>query len=77
MRPARRACGSAAAVPGESRAGIELGADVSVRNEAGDTALHSAVYKAWPAVVRLLVDHGGDLDAANEAQRTPRQMMCH
>ena len=60
-----------------TRLALELGADVSVRNEAGDTALHSAVYKAWPAVVRLLVDHGGDLDAANAAERTPRQMMCH
>ena len=60
-----------------ARLALELGADVSVRNEAGDTALHSAVYKAWPAVVELLVAHGGDLDAANEAERTPRQMMCH
>ena len=55
---------------------LDLGAGVGVRNEAGDTALHSAVYKAWPAVVQLLVDHGGDLDAANAAERTPRQMMC-
>ena len=60
-----------------TRLALGLGADVSLRNEAGDTALHSAVYKAWPAVMQLLVDHGGDLDAANEAQRTPRQMMCH
>jgi len=59
-----------------ARFALELGAGVGVRNEAGDTALHSAVYKAWPAVVQLLVDHGGDLDAANAAERTPRQMMC-
>ena len=60
-----------------TRFALDLGADVGVRNEAGDTALHSAVYKAWPAVVQLLVEHGGDLDAANAAERTPRQMMCH
>ena len=60
-----------------TRLALDLGADVSVRNGAGDTALHSAVYKAWPTVVELLVDHGGDLDAANEAERTPREMMCH
>ncbi|MCY3846744.1 MAG: ankyrin repeat domain-containing protein [Acidobacteria bacterium] len=60
-----------------TRLALALGADVGVRNAAGDTALHSAVYKAWPAVVQLLVDHGGDLDTANEAARTPRQMMCH
>lgn len=59
-----------------TRFALDLGADVNARNEAGDTALHAAVYKAWPAVVQLLVDHGGDLDAANEAQRTPQQMMC-
>ena len=56
---------------------LDLGAAVNERNEAGDTALHSAVFKAWPAVVQLLVDHGGDLHIQNERDRTPRQMMCH
>ena len=60
-----------------TRLALALGADVNARNEAGDTALHSAVFKAWPAVVDLLVEHGGDLHAANERNRTPRQMMCH
>ena len=60
-----------------TRFALASGADVNARNEAGDTALHSAVFKAWPAVVQLLVDHGGDLHAANERNRTPRQMMCH
>ena len=56
---------------------LDLGAAVNERNEAGDTALHSAVFKAWPAVVQLLVDHGGDLHIKNVRDRTPRQMMCH
>ena len=60
-----------------TRFALASGADVNARNAAGDTALHSAVFKAWPAVVQLLVDHGGDLNAANERNRTPRQMMCH
>ncbi len=60
-----------------ARFALAMGADVNARNEAGDTALHSAVFKAWPAVVDLLVEHGGDLNAANERNRTPRQMMCH
>ena len=59
------------------RLALALGSEANVSNEAGDTALHSAVFKAWPAVVQLLVDHGGDLHAANERDRTPRQMMCH
>ncbi len=60
-----------------TRLALSLGADVNARNDAGDTALHSAVFKAWPGVVQLLVDHGGDLQAMNERQRTPLQMMCH
>ncbi len=59
------------------RLALALGSEANASNEAGDTALHSAVFKAWPAVVQLLVDHGGDLHAANERDRTPRQMMCH
>ena len=54
-----------------TRFALALGADVNARNAAGDTALHSAVFKAWPAVVDLLVEHGGDLNAANERNRTP------
>ena len=60
-----------------TRVALSLGADVNARNEAGDSALHSAVFKAWPAVVQLLVEHGGDMQATNERQRTPLQMMCH
>ena len=56
---------------------LSLGADVNARNDAGDTALHSAVFKAWPGVVDLLVEHGGDMQAMNERERTPLSMMCY
>ena len=60
-----------------TRIALSLGADVNARNRAGDTALHSAVFKAWPGVIQLLADHGGDMQAMNERQRTPLQMMCY
>ena len=60
-----------------TRFALSLGVDVNARNDAGDTALHSAVFKAWPALVQLLVDHGGDLHVMNERERTPQQMMCY
>ena len=60
-----------------TRFALSLGADVNARNDAGDTALHSAVFKAWPAVIDLLAEHGGDMQAMNERQRSPLQMMCY
>ena len=60
-----------------TRFALSLGADVNARNDAGDTALHSAVFKAWPGVIDLLVAHGGDMQAMNERRRTPLQMMCY
>ena len=60
-----------------TRFALRLGADVNARNDAGDTALHAAVFKAWPGVIDLLVEHGGDMQAMNERQRTPLQMMCY
>ncbi len=60
-----------------TRFALSLGADVNARNDAGDTALHSAVFKAWPGVIDLLVEHGGDMQAMNERERTPLSMMCY
>ena len=48
---------------------LELGADVNAQNQTGDTALHAAVYKAWPRVVDLLVEHGGRLDVKERVRQ--------
>ena len=56
---------------------LELGADVNAQNEAGETALHAAVYKAWQRVVDLLVEHGGRLDIKDKSGRTAADTMCH
>ncbi len=50
---------------------VELGADVTAVNAAGDTALHRAASKRFDAVVRFLADHGASLNARDEQGRTP------
>lgn len=56
---------------------LELGSDVNAQNEAGETALHAAAYKAWPGVIDLLVEHGGRLDMQDGRGRSATDMMCH
>ena len=55
---------------------IELGNDVNAMDFNGNTALHAAVRLAYPTVVDLLVDHGGDLDLQNNNGRSARDLMC-
>ena len=55
---------------------LELGADVNAQNDAGETALHAAVYKAWQRVVDLLVEHGGRLEIKDRSGKTPADEMC-
>ena len=50
---------------------VELGADVNATDEQGETALHSAAARNFTTIVRLLAEHGADLDVKNEAERTP------
>ena len=50
---------------------VELGADVNATDERGETALHSAAARNFTTIVRLLAEHGADLDVKNEAERTP------
>ena len=58
---------------------LDLGVDVNAMYEgdgyfdiaAGSTALHVAAWKAWPAVVALLIARGADVNARDGKGRTP------
>ena len=50
---------------------IELGAAANGANRDGDTALHIAATRRLDGVVRLLAEHGADLNARNHNQETP------
>ena len=51
---------------------VELGAEVTAVNEAGDTALHGAAWRERAdSIVRFLVDRGAELDAKNNREWTP------
>ena len=51
------------------------GADVKVRDNFGDTALHEGVYN--PAAIRLLLAHGADINAMNNGHSTPLHHVCY
>ena len=61
---------------------LDLGVDVNTTYEgdgyfdiaAGSTALHVAAWKAWPAVVALLIARGADVNARDGKGRTPLQL---
>ncbi|MCY3842178.1 MAG: ankyrin repeat domain-containing protein [Acidobacteria bacterium] len=59
-----------------TRLALELGSDVNAMDFNGNTALHAAVRLAYPTVVDLLVDHGGDLDLQNNNGTSARDLMC-
>jgi len=51
---------------------VELGADVTAVNEAGDTALHGAAWRERAdSIVEFLVARGADVDAKNRKAWTP------
>jgi ankyrin repeat protein len=52
-------------------AAIDLGADITAANQAGDTALHVAASQALDTVAQLLVEKGANLEAANKRGLTP------
>ena len=49
----------------------DMGVDVNVFNEAGDTALHMAVSRELHSVVQFLADKGARLDIKNKKEQTP------
>ena len=52
---------------------VELGAlgDIDAVDNLGNTALHYAAYFKRTGIVRLLADHGADLDISNKYGETP------
>ena len=55
---------------------LELGNDANATDPDGNTAMHEAVRLAFPTVVQLLVDHGGNLDLENEDGTSARDLIC-
>lgn len=46
-------------------------ADVTMRDAAGNTALHSAVLSGSARAVTLLISHGADVNAKNDLNQDP------
>ncbi|KAI3316990.1 hypothetical protein HD806DRAFT_516321 [Xylariaceae sp. AK1471] len=53
------------------RTALENGANVNIRNDRGDTLLHSAIDHGNEAVVRLLLDNGANTNIQNDRGDTP------
>ena len=45
---------------------MDLGGDINHVDNNGETAMHGAAYKHLPSVVRLLADHGAEIDTWNQ-----------
>lgn len=50
---------------------LDRGVDVNAFNASGTTAVHAAVQRGAPKVVRFLAEHGAKLDMKNKQGRTP------
>ncbi|KAF4437907.1 hypothetical protein F53441_12913 [Fusarium austroafricanum] len=50
---------------------FEAGADISARDDDGQTPLHAAAHEGSPLAFQALVDAGADLEALNNAGETP------
>ncbi|MHC4663636.1 MAG: ankyrin repeat domain-containing protein [Planctomycetota bacterium] len=52
---------------------IEKGANVNLKDNGGNTPLHSAIFKSIVPVkaIKLLIDNGADLNVLNNKKRTP------
>jgi ankyrin repeat protein len=53
---------------------LKHGADVTLANANGETALHIAMIHFDPAIAEILVSFGGRLDAKNGKNQTPRDI---
>jgi len=50
---------------------VNLGADVTVRSEDGDTPLHNAAYLGFINAMKLFIEKGADVNALNHANESP------
>ena len=50
---------------------LELGIDPAAANTRGDTALHGVSYLGWNRLLRLLVDHGANVNVVSRPGTTP------
>lgn len=48
---------------------LELGNDVNAVDNNGETAMHGAAYKQFPAVVKLLAENGADINVWNQKNK--------
>lgn len=48
---------------------LELGADIDVVDQEGDTVMHAAAYKQSPKLVRLLAEKGADIEVWNRKNK--------
>jgi ankyrin repeat protein len=53
---------------------IERGADVSVQNKYGSTALHLASWNGHVDLARMLIEHGADVSVQNKDRQTAQRM---
>lgn len=51
------------------RLAMEWGADVNAVDDNGETAMHGAAYKSFPAVVQYLAEHGANIDVWNRPNK--------
>jgi len=50
---------------------LDGGADINLRDDLGQTALHGAAFRGWNELVRFLVANGADLNSADNEGATP------
>ena len=58
-----------------TRLSIQRGADVNILAPNKWTLLHSAAFKGWLEIVRMLLDHGSNVSAENELGESPLHLV--